>query len=68
VAVLNVDDVCEEHGERVPQVSNLWRRDSKADGMRQCIRGLVRRTSDIGKDVPVFTFQSGIAVRFSKVA
>ena len=66
MAVLNVDDVCEEHGERVPQVSNLWR--SKADGMRQCIRGLVRRTSDNGKDVPVFTFQSGIAVRFSKVA
>jgi len=68
VAVQNVDDVCEEHGERVPQLSNLWSRDSTAGRMWQCIRGLVRRTesSDNDKDVTVFTFQSGIAVRFSK--
>jgi len=26
VAVQNLDDVCEEHGERVRQVSKLWRR------------------------------------------
>jgi hypothetical protein len=56
VAVQNLDDVCEEHAERVRQVSRLWRRDSAADGLRPCIWGLVRRTesSDNGRDVPLF--------------
>ena len=68
VAMQNLDDVCEEHEEHVRQVSKLRRRDSTADEMRQCIWGLVWRTesSDNGRNVPLFTFQSGIAVRFWK--
>jgi hypothetical protein len=36
-AVQNLDDVCEEHEDRGRQVSKLRRRDSTADGMRQCM-------------------------------